>query len=84
MVISEGSGGGGGGAGVGLLAGSGGGGGGGGGTNSSAVPFSGLGAGLSVGSSNNREPYYVEKKFELFLPCKKYSQNTIPQKLKRF
>lgn len=58
----EGSGGGGGGVGIGLLGGrgGGGGGGGGGGTDSSVVPFSELRAGLSVGSSNNAEPW--EKK----------------------
>lgn len=60
--VSGGSGGGGGGVGVGLLGGrGGGGGGGGGGIDSSVVPFSELWAGLSVGSSNNTEPWSEKK-----------------------
>lgn len=56
--ISGGNGGGGGGVDTGLLGGrGGGGGGGGGGTDCSVAPFSELGAELSVGSSNNAEPW---------------------------
>lgn len=55
--VPVGSGGGGGGVGIGLLGGRGGGGGGcGGGTDSSVVPFSEAGFGLSFDSSNNTEP----------------------------
>lgn len=57
VCAAVGSGGGGGGVGIGLLGGRGGGGGGcGGDTDSSVVPFSEVGAGPSVGSSNNTEP----------------------------
>lgn len=59
--VSGGNGGGGGGVDTGLLGGRGGGGGGG-GTDCSVAPFSELWAGLSVGSSNNAEPWLQRRR----------------------